>query len=285
MISPEEERRLNAQAYVPEHLVGLMGLISRGEVFLQDDFLCLTRDNWVILVGYPYSGLFDSTRLEEAARGIIAAQKPEYLWGIGPQEFSFLAENITERESDYYYLLDLTDFQVPSSLKRCLVRAQAKLTVGPVKIFSPEHELLTEEFLAQVPLPPRVAALYRAMPSYVPAAPAAFVLEARNQAGRLCAYYVLDLSARDFTTYLVGCYSRVYYEPYASDLLMAQAVELSLAEGKKSINLGLGVNPGIRRFKEKWGGRRARPYHFAEWRFARNERPTLTQLLGRLLGQ
>jgi hypothetical protein len=31
-------------------------------------------------------------------------------------------------------------------------------------------------------------------------------------------------------------------------------VNLAQMEGKKTINLGLGVNAGIRRFKEKWGG-------------------------------
>jgi hypothetical protein len=37
-------------------------------------------------------------------------------------------------------------------------------------------------------------------------------------------------------------------------------VNLAQAEGKKAINLGLGVNAGIRRFKEKWGGVPFLPY-------------------------
>ena len=31
-------------------------------------------------------------------------------------------------------------------------------------------------------------------------------------------------------------------------------VNIAQSNGKKAINLGLAVNPGIRRFKEKWGG-------------------------------
>jgi hypothetical protein len=31
-------------------------------------------------------------------------------------------------------------------------------------------------------------------------------------------------------------------------------VDISHSKGKKAINLGLGINSGIRRFKEKWGG-------------------------------
>ena len=33
-----------------------------------------------------------------------------------------------------------------------------------------------------------------------------------------------------------------------------EMVNLALIKGKKAVNLGLGINNGIRRFKEKWGG-------------------------------
>jgi hypothetical protein len=42
--------------------------------------------------------------------------------------------------------------------------------------------------------------------------------------------------------------------PGASDLLFNEMVKLAQSEGKQAINLGLGIHPGIRRFKEKWGG-------------------------------
>ena len=31
-------------------------------------------------------------------------------------------------------------------------------------------------------------------------------------------------------------------------------VNIAQSSGKSAINLGLGINPGIRRFKAKWGG-------------------------------
>ena len=42
--------------------------------------------------------------------------------------------------------------------------------------------------------------------------------------------------------------------PGASDLLFYEMVNLAHTAGKKAVNLGLGINAGIRRFKEKWGG-------------------------------
>ena len=53
MISPVEEAYVLARAYVPEHIVSLMALISKGDPFLIEDHLGLVKDNWLILVGYP----------------------------------------------------------------------------------------------------------------------------------------------------------------------------------------------------------------------------------------
>jgi hypothetical protein len=41
-------------------------------------------------------------------------------------------------------------------------------------------------------------------------------------------------------------------------------IKLTQEQGKDIINLGLGVNAGIRRFKEKWGGIPYLNYEFCE---------------------
>jgi hypothetical protein len=42
-------------------------------------------------------------------------------------------------------------------------------------------------------------------------------------------------------------------------------IKLSYEKEKKTINLGLGVNEGIRRFKKKWGGVPFLNYEFCEF--------------------
>jgi len=41
-------------------------------------------------------------------------------------------------------------------------------------------------------------------------------------------------------------------------------IKLTGEHGKHTIHLGLGVNQGIRRFKEKWGGIPSLDYEFCE---------------------
>jgi len=84
MISPEEEEHILTRAYVPEHIVGMMALISGGEPFLIDDHLGFAKDNWAILIGYPLTGKFAPTALERVigrAREAFEAEGVQVLYG------------------------------------------------------------------------------------------------------------------------------------------------------------------------------------------------------------
>ncbi len=89
-------------------------------------------------------------------------------------------------------------------------------------------------------------------------------LNARDKTGKLCAFSVVDLGAKNFSAYILGAHSKKHYVPHASDLLFLEMINLTREAGKSSINLGLGVNEGIRRFKEKWGGKPFLRYEFCE---------------------
>jgi hypothetical protein len=254
MITPEEEAYILEKAYVPEHIVNLMALISKGEPFLKKDHLGFAKDNWVILVGYPLDGKFSKERCERILKEIVEIFRPEYLWFIGPEIPASLLDSCKERETDKYYKLDLEETKLKPSLQRMADNASKELTVERSHSISKEHEALVAELLKREKLPPRVRELYRAMPDYVSRSSSAIVLNARDKKGKLCAFYVVELGAKNFTTYVIGTHSKKNYVPHASDLLFLKMIELTREHGKNEINLGLGVNEGIRRFKEKWGG-------------------------------
>jgi hypothetical protein len=99
-----------------------------------------------------------------------------------------------------------------------------------------------------------VKALLFHMWQYVGRSDGSLVLNAWDKRDRLAGFYVLDLTTRDFSTYIIGCHSKEHYVKGASDLLFYEMIQVSLEHAKAYIHLGLGVNEGIRRFKEKWGG-------------------------------
>jgi len=264
MITPEDEEYILSRAYVPEHIVNLMASISRGEPFFTDDHLGFVKDNWLIFVGYPLDENFSQDRCDKTLKQAVETFRPEYLWFIGPEIPVSLLESCTERETDQYYRLDLGQIKLKPSLKRMADKASHELIVERGHIISKDHEALIAELLKREKLPPRLRELYRAMPYYVSHSSSACVLNARNKSGKLSAFFVVEFGAKNFSTYVLGSHSKKHYVPHASDLLFFEMIKLTQEQRKDIINLGLGVNAGIRRFKEKWGGIPYLNYEFCE---------------------
>jgi len=264
MITPQEEAYVLEKAYVPEHIVTMMALVSKGDSFLIEEHLGFAKDNWLILVGYPLDGSFSRERCERILKQTLETFRPEYLWFIGPEVPDGLLDSCRERETDQYYRLDLEKTKVKPSLQRMADKASKELVVERGHSISKEHEALIAELLQREKLPPRLRELYRAMPYYVDRSPSAWVLNARDKNGKLCAFFVVELGAKNFSTYVLGSHSKRYYVSHASDLLFFEMIKLTQEQGKNIIHLGLGVNAGIRRFKEKWGGIPYLNYEFCE---------------------
>jgi hypothetical protein len=106
MITPAEEAYILTKAYIPEHIVSLMTLISKGEPFFREDYLGFVKDNWLILVGYPLEGNFSREGCERILNRAVETFRPEVLWFIGPEIPSALIHCCGERQTDQYYTLD-----------------------------------------------------------------------------------------------------------------------------------------------------------------------------------
>ncbi len=264
MLTSEEEAIVLSKAYVPEHILNLMIPISKGEAFLMEGHLCFAKDNWVILVGYPLDKNFSQERGERILKQTLGKFRPEYLWFIGPEIPGSLLDSSRERETDRYYRLDLGMTRLRPSLQRVAEKASQELRIERAHAMSKEHRTLIAELLKREKLSPRVRELYRAMPEYMSHSSSACVLNARDKNEKLCAFYVVELGGKDFSTYVVGCHSKKHYVPHASDLLFLEMIHLTREHGKNAINLGLGVNEGIRRFKKKWGAVPFLNYEFCE---------------------
>jgi len=264
VITPQEEAYILERAYIPEHIINLMASISKGEPFLTEEHLGFVKDNWLIFVGYPLDGNLSQVRSERVMKQAVETFRPEYLWFIGPEILPSLSDSCNERETDRYYTLDVEQTKLKPSLQRIAEKASKEATVERSRSFSKEHQALTAELLKREKLPPRVRELYRAMPDYVSRSSSACTLNARDKNGRLCAFFVVELGAKNFSTYILGSHSKKHYVPHASDLLFLEMIKLTREHSKHTINLGLGVNQGIRRFKEKWGGTPYLNYEFCE---------------------
>lgn len=254
MVTPEDERYLLDQAYVPEHLPSLMVGISKGEAFWRKPFVFFSKDDWLIFVGYPLGEDLVNNQGVSVLKELLQEFKPDRIWLIAPRIPEALLKEARSKEKDEYYRLNVPSFKLKRTLAKAVQKAALEVRVERSRHFSAAHVGLTQEFLRRTPLPPRIHELFLRMPDYVPYSPTSLLLNAWDRQNRLSAFFVLELGARNFLTYVLGCYSRDPYIPHASDFLFHEMILLAQEKGKGYIHLGLGVNEGIRRFKAKWGG-------------------------------
>ena len=260
MITSREEEYIREKAYVPEHVIPLMVGISQAEPFFEEDYLFFWKDNWMIFVGYPLAGDFREEAFSAVLEKMQNKFQPASLWFIAPDIPESLLPRVQKRETDEYYRLDLRQSGVKRSLLREVEKASLALRVEKHRDWSPEHESLTREFLEKENLNPRVRKLYLRMPRVLAHSETSLALSARDSKENLSAFFVVELGAQRFVTYVAGCYSQSHYVSHASDLLFHEMLRLAEENQKEYIHLGLGVNEGIRRFKRKWGGVPDLPY-------------------------
>ena len=264
MISPRDEEYVRQKAYLPEHIVPLMTGLSGAEPFLREGHLFFVKEDGMIFIGYPLEGEFREeifTRLLEKGQGEF---HPAAIWFIAPRIPKSLQDRVRQREADDYYRLDLPLLTVKRSLARPVEKAGRLLRVEKDRAWSREHAALTREFLEKENLNPRVRELYMRMDRLLAHSGTSLVLSARDSRGLLSAFFVIEMGAQKFATYVVGCYSQSHYAPHASDLLFHEMIGLARENQKDYIHLGLGVSEGIRRFKRKWGGFPFLRYEFGE---------------------
>lgn len=279
---PSEAGYTLARAYIPEHIPNLMVAISRAIPFLIEDYLGYVKDNWIIFVGYPLEGKFDPAHCGSLIERVREVYHPDYVWFIGPEIPPLIAKSCRARQRDQYYRLNLVDFKIKTSLQRQVKGAARKLMVEQTRTYESEHQFLADELMHRQRLPRMVEELYRSMPEFISQSVTARVLNARDSSKELTAFFVIETAAEGFDTYMLGCYSKKKYIPHASDLLFAEMIALARQRGKPSINLGLGVNPGIRRFKVKWGGIPYLKYEFCECYYGP---PIQVSIVDQLLGE
>lgn len=248
MLTSEERRWIYRHAYLPEHLPDYVCAVSGAEPYLLGRYLCFLRKQHLIFIGYPLEGTSaDISRSYEAA---CERLQPATAAIVAPQ--IWLPADTYERGStDLYYRLDLPIGPPKPAVTYMVRRAARQVQVSGGK-FDREHRKLVDRFLAAHEFTPEQIHIYKRLKHYQKKSESACLLDARFS-GALIAFTIVDIGAADYAFYMFSIRSPKSV-PGTSDLLFRKMLDLAQAKGKKTINLGLGVHPGIRRFKEKWGG-------------------------------
>ena len=250
MLNTEERRLVYEHAYLPEHLADYVEAISRAEAHLLDDYLCFERGSHLIFIGYPLKD--ETSDIERAYQVACERFRPATVAIIAP-EIWLPPQTYEAQPDDYYYRLDLPLASFDSDVAYMVRRAGRELRVEQ-GVFGKEHKGLLKGFISGHALSSEQEEIYKAIPRYIKGSGSALLLEARKE-DDLAAFNIVDMGSAHYAFYLFSFRSVKENVPGASDLLFHEMLRMAHAKGKKVLNLGLGIHPGVRRFKEKWGGK------------------------------
>lgn len=250
MLTKEERLFVHKRAYLPEHLPHYVSGISGEEPFVHRNCLCFFGKGHLTFVGFPLKE--EGVPLASLYESACERFSPETVSVIAPE--IWLNSGSCERHPpDSYYRLDLPFGKLRADLAYMLRRAKRELRIAEGR-FGRHHKRLIKEFLKNRSLSPTQVALFKRVPKYLKISTSSHLLEAWKGKD-LVAFTILDTGSADYGFYLFHFRSKQKGVPGTSDLLFYEMLHTAQSLGKEAINLGLGINEGIRRFKEKWGGR------------------------------
>jgi len=255
MLTPKERRLVYRQAYLPEQLIDYVEGISGAEAHIHGEYLYFIKGDHLLFIGYPLGTQADTQQVYEQ---VCHSVQPATVAVIAPQLW-FPPDICQNWYEDNYYRLTLPLLHIRPDVIYMARRAGRELQVVPGK-YGEEHQKLVREFLAGHELAQEQRLIFNNISHYTAGSGTARLLEARRQNGALVAFSIMDLGTAEYAFYLFNFRSAREKAPGASDLLFHEMVCLAEKEGKGFINLGLGINPGIRHFKEKWGAQLFLPH-------------------------
>ncbi len=252
MITPAEETFIRQHAYLPEHIPGYGIAMSEGEPFLVNDFLVYFGQGILVFIGFPLRGNADEQRIKTNLDATLHRFKPAQVSLIAPIH---LSQDGTRGKSDAYYRLELTHLQIRSKVKNMIHRAGRDLRVEKGRELSNPHQRLIADFMNSPELEEGSRTIFTRIPRYISSVATSEVFSAYDSSGNLTAFDVAEYGAEEYVFYMFNFRSRAHSIPGGSDLLLDAIIQEAKARGKKAMNLGLGINPGVAFFKEKWGAR------------------------------
>ena len=259
MIATDQFDYILEYAYIPEQMTSYVMAVSTAEPFLFGNFLVYRKEEHVVFVGYPLREVFQEKRmrkaLDEAVRRFnpssVALMAPSIPTSIHPQ---------TPPSSDRYYRVDLAALSISQKVRNMVNRAKGHLKVEKRKTLDEGHHQLVREFLTAHPVGQQTRFIFERIPDYVSSSATAWVYDAKDEKGELVAFDVAEMGPKHYAFYMFNFTSHNRDVPGASDLLLWEILLQAKREDKHYINLGLGINPGVSFFKEKWGGVPFLPY-------------------------
>ncbi len=261
---------IQAQAYTPDQLLNYVYSVSNLQSELIGAYLLHKKQSSCVLVGYNLENPSDISELDNAIKEVLRAdtmQEITVLAPIRPQSAPNYAQSL---EQDFYYFLDLP-VKPKAKIKNMLNRAKKEAFVTQTSgqsAWSGEHHALMLSSLKNKQLDQAQVIIMQGIEKYILSSSDCVLFSAySNKTNSLLACALADFSSFS-TAFYMYAFRKEEDEnvPGVADLVLYELLKEAQQRGYNKCNLGLGINDGIRFFKEKWGAKASLAFIQTSWK-------------------
>jgi hypothetical protein len=264
MIGPDHLARVTAEAVVPEQVVAYVSAVTGSKPRMVGSCIGYDSGGELVLVGYPLHDPLDESAMTEAVTLALQIEGLRRITVIGPVRPKSAPAG-SRLEQDCYYAIPVPPPRPAQKLRNMLHRASRELTLEPGRRCGEDHMRLVQRYLDERPLAPGTRRIFGHLQSYLAASPGSLVLSARLANGRLGAFVVGEFASFHTAFFMFSFRDLRWAPPGSTDLLLSALLDEAAHRGHIRMNLGLGINEGIRFFKGKWDPVSFLPYVQVTW--------------------
>lgn len=254
-------RNVILEPYIPEQIIDYFEAISGLRTEIYKGYIVYRDTDSIVVVGYPIKGEFSEDNIIKIVQEILSRQEVENIVVIAPRLPSGL--EFEEVRSDNYYRMTLPVSVMSKRLRYMVSRASKDLTINLSRNLTKDHRNLIEDFLKRPNIEESMKFVCSRLENYLLRSSTVKVINAYTRNGGLAGFDIVDLPPGEYSFYMFNIVSRTdNYVPGVSDLLLYYLLKISYEGGKKYVNMGLGINEGVARFKMKWGATPFLPYQY-----------------------
>ncbi len=253
--------RRDFEPYIPEQIIDYFEPISGLKAKIIGNYLLYINGETVAIIGYPINGEYDEKEVTQIFQSYFEEKKSMRIVIIAPKLPSTLV--FEEVKTDNYYRLMLPVKHLSKKIRYMVSRAFRELAIEVGKNLTNSHREIMRDFLNRPDVDEFMDYVCSRLDLYLSRSKTVKIINAFNKTGRLVGFDIVDLPPGRYSFYMFNFIDRNGgYVPGVSDLMMHHFLKISEEEGKLYVNMGLGINEGVKRFKVKWGAEPFLPYQY-----------------------
>ncbi len=283
---------INAQAITPDQLLPYVLAVSGAQSELIGDYIIHKQDSHIILVGYSLQNPHDTTNLDATIEQICARNDITDISVLAPirplmaPDYA-LSSNISngfddDYGTDSYWIVPLPVPKLSVKTRNMLARAQQEVYITTSQgqgAWSGAHQEMMLTYIKRQDLTPATCSIFQRLSTYVMTVPEVQIFSAYTKANNeLLAFALGDFSSFS-TAFYMFAFRHAHASPGVADAVLFALLNAASEHGYSQCNLGLGINSGIRFFKQKWGAKPSLDFVQTKWQIKKQKKSWFSRFL------